>query len=61
MSGLEFRLTSHTLPFARRARPVRLLGLGVRLSDSAGSGPEQRDLFAATAVSAEPSGTGAGG
>lgn len=47
--------------WARRARPVRLLGLGVRLSDSAGSGPEQRDLFAAIAVGTEPSGTGPGG
>lgn len=33
--------------WARRARPVRLLGLGVRLCDSAGAEPQQDDLFAA--------------
>jgi DNA polymerase-4 len=43
--------------WARRARPVRLLGLGVRLRDSSGSGPEQRDLFAAAVPVAEPSAT----
>ena len=47
--------------WARCARPIRLLGLGVRLSDSAGSGPEQRDLFAAIAVGTEPSATSSRG
>lgn len=37
------------------------LGLGVRLSDRAGSEPEQRDLFAATVPVAGPSATNPGG
>ncbi|GMU47148.1 MAG: DNA polymerase IV [Porticoccaceae bacterium] len=38
------------LAWRRRARPVRLLGLGVRLTDAAA--PSQRDLFAGSAADA---------